>query len=144
VQGRESRAKALRDTIEAAAGKTETALVRMQQELEAHLERDIAKLTAVRETMGAYPPPEQIGQLYMRVHDIKGLGATSGYPIVSELAAQLCRIIDDDRYEFCEQSGLINDHIDAIVAMFRKRVRTPEHPEGRRILAELRRDCENR
>lgn len=39
--------------------------------------------------------PETAEALYFRAHDLKGLGTTYEYPLVTRIAASLCRMLDD-------------------------------------------------
>ena len=73
--------------------------------------------------------------LYFRAHDLKGLGATYQYPLVTRLAASLCKMMDDPTKRGTAPRTLIDAHIDAIKAVVRDQIQTDEHPTGR-ILAE--------
>jgi hypothetical protein len=122
--------------------RAEAALLRAQAELAECLGQDIVRLEAFRAEMGAAPGAEQVAQFYMRAHDLKSLGGSSGFPLVTVIASQLCQLIDDERYGFAGHAGFIDDHIDALKAVYRRKLRTPEHPAGRQILAELRQDLD--
>jgi hypothetical protein len=125
-----------------AISRAEAVIKRMQGELRECLCEDVGKLTAIREAIGLAPTPQQIAQLYMRAHDLKGLGATCGYASVTTVAGQLCRIIDATA-DFASQAGLVDDHIDAIKALVRLDIRHPEHPKARQLIADLKRDLED-
>lgn len=125
-------------------GKAEAALLRLQEEFEACVGEEIERLRAFRATFNANPTASELGHLHMLAHNLKGLGATAGFPVISQISAQLCALLDDEDYEFAEQVGLIDDHIDALSALFAQRVRTPEHPVGRQIVSQLRQDLSDR
>lgn len=129
-------------TSSAVVGKMEAALLRAQSEFAECLGQDIEKLAAFRREIGRTPTSERVAQLYMRVHDLKSLGGASGFPLVTVIGGQLCRLIDDENFDFARHAGFIDDHIDALRTAFRKRIYNPEHPAGREILAELRRDLD--
>ena len=75
--------------------------------------------------------------LYMRAHDLKGLGATYEFPLVTRLAASLCRLIEDAATRTKAPLTLIDAHIDAIKAAVRDDIKTDEHPLGKVLAAEL-------
>ncbi|WP_133254199.1 Hpt domain-containing protein [Phenylobacterium deserti] len=123
----------------------QSALAQMQGDLREALVRDVAKLEAKRAEVAAVGiSPDTVGQLYMRAHDLKSLGATCGFPAVSIVAESLCLVIDDEDYEFERQVGLIDDHIDAIKALLANDARDAAHPLAARLLEDLRRDVEYR
>jgi hypothetical protein len=122
-----------------ARSKADAALLAAQGEFAECLGQDILRIDTVWATLGSAPTKEQVAQLYMRAHDLKALGATSGFPIVTAIAAQLCQLIDDQQGFECH-AGFVADHVDALKEVFRRQIRTQEHPFGRQILSELRRD----
>ena len=73
--------------------------------------------------------------LYFRAHDLKGLGSTYEYPLVTRIAGSLCRLLDDAGARQDAPQVLIDAHVDAIRAVVRDQVKTDENPTGR-ILAE--------
>ena len=40
------------------------------------------------------PTPQGMDQLYLHAHDLKGLGATYDFPLISRIAASLCKLMD--------------------------------------------------
>lgn len=75
--------------------------------------------------------------LYMRVHDLKGLGATYEFPIVTRMAGSLCKLLDDPDKRLSAPMFLIDAHIDAIKAAVRQNIRSEDHPIGRVLMSEL-------
>jgi hypothetical protein len=75
--------------------------------------------------------------LYLRAHDLKGLGATYGFPLITRIAGLLCRLIDDKSKRLEAPMGLIDAHIDAIKAAVRDGIKTDEHPVGSILVKEL-------
>ena len=73
--------------------------------------------------------------LYFRAHDLKGLGTTYEYPLVTRIAGSLCRLLYDAGARQNAPLIIIDAHIDAIRAVVRDQVKTDENPTGR-ILAE--------
>jgi len=108
----------------------------MQQWLEA----DVTRLQDLR--VGA----ERTGWSYSALevlataaHDLKGMGETYGFPLISKLAASLCRLLETDDGKAIAQSApaLTCAHVDAIRASFRGEVRDAADPVGGATLAAL-------
>ena len=72
----------------------------------------------------------------MRAHDLKGLGATYQYPIVTRIAGSLCKLIDE-KVRMQAPLFLVDGHIDAIRAVVRDKIQTDEHPVGKMLATEL-------
>ena len=74
--------------------------------------------------------------LYFRAHDLKGLGATYGFALVTRVAGSLCRILHAD----CRMAAplfLIEAHCDAIVAIVKGDIRDEADLTGRTLAEEL-------
>jgi hypothetical protein len=80
---------------------------------------------------------ETAESLYLRAHDLKGLGATYEYPLVTRIAGSLCKMIDDPATRLEAPMFLIDAHIDAIKAAVKNGVQTDDHPMGKTIVEEL-------
>lgn len=119
-----------------AIAKAEEALKAMSSQFGQWLKDEIVKLeqaqAAIRET--GYTA-ETAEALYYRAHDLKGLGSTYQYPLVTRLAGSLCKLMDDQQKRMAAPLVLLDAHIDAIRAVVRDQIQTDEHPTGR-ILAE--------
>jgi hypothetical protein len=77
--------------------------------------------------------------LYLRAHDLKGLGTTYEYPLITRIGASLCKLIDDKDRRLTAPMPLIDGHIDAIKAAVRDEIKTDDHPVGRVLIQELER-----
>lgn len=108
----------------------------MQQWLGADVERlHEARLLAEQSGWAA----SALESLAAAAHDLKGMGATYGYPLASHLAASLCRLIETDAGKAAarEEPALVHAHVDAVRALLRDEIKTEEHPLGRAVLREL-------
>ena len=74
-------------------------------------------------------------QLFYRAHDLKGLGTTYGYPLITRIAGSLCKMLDDEDKRMAAPRLLVDAHLDAIRAIVRDQIKEEGHPMGR-ILAE--------
>ncbi len=130
-----------RFTLDAdAVARAEAALKSLSGQFSAWLQDELAKLDAARaevRVQGMTPATSET--LYMRAHDLKGLGATYEFPLVTRLAASLCKLIDEPATRTKAPLALVDAHIDAIKAVVRDEIRTDEHPMGKALATELER-----
>ena len=102
------------------------------------LQDEVTKLEASRQRVRAEGLNPETGEnLYLRAHDLKGLGATYEYPIVTRIAGSLCKMIDDPAKRMEAPLFLIDAHIDAIKAAVKGGIRTDTDPIGRALVEEL-------
>ena len=119
-----------------AIAKAEEALKAMSSQFGQWLQDEIVKLDKAQADIRSEGYNAQTAEaLYFRAHDLKGLGATYQYPLVTRLAGSLCKMMDDPAKRGTAPRTLIDAHIDAIKAVVRDQIQTDEHPTGR-ILAE--------
>ncbi|CAN5312958.1 hypothetical protein BH09PSE1_BH09PSE1_00730 [soil metagenome] len=119
-----------------AIAKAEAALKAMSSQFGQWLQDEITKLDAAQAGIRAKGlNAETAEELYFRAHDLKGLGATYQYPLVTRLAGSLCKLLDEPGKRAEAPQMLLDAHIDAIRAVVRDGIQTDEHPTGR-ILAE--------
>lgn len=121
----------------AAIARAEAALKDLSSQFGEWLNDEVNKMDAARaeiRTKGA--TAETLKDLYLRAHDLKGLGATYEFPIVTRISASLCKLIDDHA-RMRAPLFLIDAHIDAIKAMVRDNIREDTHPVGRMLVMEL-------
>ena len=119
-----------------AIAKAEEALKAMSAQFGQWLLDEITKLDKAQadiRTLGYTAPTAEA--LYFRAHDLKGLGTTYQYPLVTRLAGSLCKMLDDPDKRMRAPVTLLDAHIDAIKAVVRDQIQTDDHPTGR-ILAE--------
>ncbi|MET4683114.1 Hpt domain-containing protein [Brevundimonas faecalis] len=121
-----------------AVAKAEEALKAMSAQFGQWLQDEIVKLDAAQADIRAKGyTPETAEALYFRAHDLKGLGATYQYPLVTRIAGSLCRILDDADKRMKAPLSLIDAHVDAIRAVVRDQIQTDDHPVGRSLAEEL-------
>jgi hypothetical protein len=119
-----------------AIAKAEEALKAMSSQFGQWLQDEIVKLDAAQAAIRADGYNAQTAEgLYFRAHDLKGLGATYQYPLVTRLAGSLCKLMDDPGKRLEAPLVLIDAHVDAIKAVVRDGIQTDDHPTGR-VLAE--------
>jgi hypothetical protein len=122
----------------AALAKAEAALKGLADNFGQWMQDELTKLDAARERIrGEGYTTETAENLYFRAHDLKGLGATYGYPVVTGIAGSLCRLIDDPATRMRAPVFLLDAHIDAIKAAVRGNIRENEHPVAQALIKEL-------
>lgn len=122
----------------AAIAKAEAALKSLSGNFAQWLNDEIVKLEAARQEVRAQGlTPETVETLYLRAHDLKGLGATYEFPLITRLAGSLCKLIDDPATRLSAPMFLVDAHIDAIRACVRDDIRLDTHPVGKVLAAEL-------
>ena len=128
-------------TIDPAAfAKAEAALKSLASNFAQWLNDEIVKLETSRQTVRAQGvTTETMENLYLRAHDLKGLGTTYGYQLITRIAGSLCRLIDDKEKRATVPLELVDAHIDAIKAAVRDDIKSDEHPVGRVLVEELER-----
>lgn len=121
-----------------AIAKAEEALKAMSAQFAGWLQDEIDKMDAARAAIRADGWNAATAEtLYFRAHDMKGLGGTYQYPLVTRLAASLCRMIDEPATRLSAPLSLVDAHIDAIKAVVRDGIQTDDHPMGRALAEEL-------
>jgi hypothetical protein len=123
-----------------AIAKAEAALKSLSGQFAQWLDDEIKKLDAARAAIRDQGyTPETAESLYLRAHDLKGLGSTYEFPLITRIAASLCRMTDDAERRAKAPLFLIDAHIDAIKACVRDDIRDDSHPVGRSLVEELER-----
>ncbi|HEY1073171.1 Hpt domain-containing protein [Brevundimonas sp.] len=121
-----------------AIAKAEAALKAMSAQFGQWLQDEIVKLDQAQADIRAKGyTPETAEGLYFRAHDLKGLGATYQYPLVTRLAGSLCRLMDDADKRLQAPAAILDAHIDAIRAVVRDEIQTDDHPVGRALAETL-------
>ena len=124
----------------AAIAKAEAALKSLSGNFSQWLNDEVVKLEGARQrvrTEGV--TAETMEFLYLRAHDLKGLGTTYEYPLITRIGASLCKLIDDKDRRLTAPIALIDGHIDAIKAAVRDEIKTDDHPVGKVLIQELER-----
>ena len=121
-----------------ANAKAEEALKAMSAQFGQWLQDEIVKLDKAQSDIRSEGYNTQTAEaLYFRAHDLKGLGATYQYPLVTRLAGSLCKMMDEPAKRMATPLVLIDAHVDAIKAVVRDQIQTDDHPTGRALAETL-------
>ena len=121
--------------------KAEEALKDMRADFGAWLEEEVVKLeTAAKAVHKAGLKGDEGEELFIRAHDLRGLGTTYEFPIVTRLAASLTKMIDIPEKRAKAPVALALAHVGAIRAALSQNIRDSNDP----VAAELANELEGR
>ncbi len=129
----------LRGGFDAAAiARAEAAMASMSDQFGGWLNDELAKLEAAYAVVRKRGSGEgELEEFYRRAHDLKGLGSTYGFPIVSQFAASLCKLIDSPEGRAAAPHQILDAHVGAIIAAVKQNIKDSDHPTGKALLIEL-------
>lgn len=123
-----------------AVAKAEAALAGLSANFAQWLDDEIEKLEAARGAIRAEGMNRQTAdKLYTHAHDLKGLGTTYEFPLITRMAGSLCKLMDDQEHRASSPMYLVDAHIDAMRAAVRDNIRDTNHPIGKILAEELER-----
>lgn len=118
--------------------RAEAALKSLSGQFSQWLQDEIDKLDASRAAVQQEgPTPEAMESLYLRAHDLKGLGTTYEFPLITRIASSLCKLLDEPDKRAEPPMFLIDAHIHTIKAAVRDNIRDASHPVGKVLVEEL-------
>jgi chemotaxis protein histidine kinase CheA len=114
-----------------AIAKAEAALADLSSHFEDWLMDEIRKLEDVQARIKEEGlNPVNADQLFFRAHDLKGLGTTYGFPLITRIAGSLCKMLDEEEKRAIAPWKLVEAHLDAIRAVVRGQIKAVDHPTG--------------
>ena len=121
-----------------AIAKAEEALKAMSAQFSEWLNDEVGKLDKAQADIREKGYTAETAEaLYFRAHDLKGLGSTYEYPLVTRIAGSLCRMLDNPAARLTAPLPILDAHIDAIRAVVRDGIKTDENPTGRVLVEAL-------
>ena len=104
--------------------RAEAALAELAADFSVWMENECTRLDDARNAVRASGvTPGNRDVLFRAAHDIKGEAATFGYPLVAPLADSLCRLIEYSPDAAQLPLRLVDQHVDAILAIFHRNTR---------------------
>jgi chemotaxis protein histidine kinase CheA len=116
-----------------AIARADETLKAMAESMQHWINADIVQLQNLRLAAEAASwDAASVEALMCAAHDLKGLGATYGYPLVTQIAASLCRLTETDagKAVVARDPTLARAHVDALRAVVRDGIRSQGHPVG--------------
>src|ERR1700761_7888794 len=121
-----------------AVAKAEAALKSLSNQFAQWMQDELNKLEPARTAVKTQGMNAATGaQLYTHAHDLKGLGTTYEFPIVTRIAGSLCKLIEEPAERATAPMHLVDGHIDAIKACVRDGIKTADHPMGKALAEAL-------
>jgi chemotaxis protein histidine kinase CheA len=121
-----------------AIARAEAALKGLSSQFGQWLEDEVSKLEAARVAIRDKGVNQAtVDQLYTHAHDLKGLGSTYEFPIITQIAGSLCRLLGEADTRLQAPLYLVDAHINAIRASVRDNIKTTEDPIGRGLAEAL-------
>ena len=115
----------------AAVARAEEALKALSSQFGQWMQDEMVKLEAAEKAIREEGYNDQTSEgLYLRAHDLKGLGTTYEYPLVTRIAGSLCRLMDNAERRMNAPWPLVEAHISAIRAVVRDKIQDENHPVG--------------
>jgi len=123
---------------DAAIARAESALDDMRGDFALWLEDEVERLEAAAKSVMADGIDTPAGaNLFEVAHDLRGLGTTYQFPIITRMAASLCKMIETDEKRAKAPGMLAVAHAHAIRAALRQNIRTTDDKVGATLLNEL-------
>ena len=119
-----------------AIARADETLKAMAGSMQHWIEADIGQLQAARlAAEAANWDAASVEGLMGVAHDLKGVGATYGFPLVTQIAASLCRLTETDagKAVVARDPTLARAHVDALRAVVRDQVRSDADATGRAL-----------
>jgi HPt (histidine-containing phosphotransfer) domain-containing protein len=128
------------DASDDPVARAEAALKQLSSEFGTWMESECERLDAARHDVKrqGFTAKTQ-DALFRAAHDIKGEAPTFGYPAVASVADSLCRLIEHAPQATHIPIVLVEQHVDAVRAIFREYSRT-DHAEIAQALVQRLRD----
>jgi chemotaxis protein histidine kinase CheA len=121
-----------------AVKRAEQAIDDLKEEFAVWIVEDVNRLAETRGAYGQQIDGETLGNLYRASHDLKGQAATFDFPLISRVAASLCKLTDDAG-DAKLPMNLIDAHVDAIKIIVRDGIKDPSNPVASVLAEELER-----
>jgi len=120
------------------ATKAEQSVQLLAKDFKVWLEEVIATMQAQRQQIGQNALTKHATEeLYTQVLEVKSLGETYGYALITRFAHSLCRLLIKLKDHQAAPTALVDAHIDAIKAALRGDMKAADHPVGSVLAKEL-------
>lgn len=123
---------------EAMIARAENALNGLKSEFGAWLGEEVAKLEDHLKACKSEGLTGEMGEmLFTSAHDLRGLGSTYEFPIITRIAASLSKLIETKEQRKQVPMGLVEAHVGAIRAAIIQNIRDSNDPIGAQLAEEL-------
>lgn len=98
-------------------------------------------IAAYEQFRDAKSSERDVSNLFRAAHDIRGQASVFGYPLASEIAGSLSKLLDKIEPDYLPIQ-LIAHHVDAVKAVYRNNIRDHANPVATQIIFNLRKAIE--
>ena len=133
-----------------ALARAEAAIAELQQDYPSWLDDDYRRLQLAFDDALAEPEKrrEHFRRLFHAAHEMRGMGESIGYPLVTRIGRSLCMLIEalDDSLDRVgeEDVELVRAHVDALAAVVRDNVSGQGDEIARELAVSLEQTVEKR
>ncbi|PWE16602.1 Hpt domain-containing protein [Marinicauda salina] len=125
-------------TDPAAVARAEAALDELRHEFRGWLEEEVEKLEAAMAKVRSEGLAGEAGEeLFNVAHDLRGLGTTYEFPIVTRICASLAKLIETEEKRAAAPKKLVDAHVGAVRAALLQNVRDECDEIGRQLVETL-------
>jgi len=118
--------------------RAESALNNLKSEFGEWLAEEVAKLEEYLKAAKSQGMGGDMGEmLFTSAHDLRGLGTTYEYPIITRIAASLSKLIETPEQRETVPMSLVEAHVGAIKAAIIQNIRNADDPIGAQLAEEL-------
>jgi chemotaxis protein histidine kinase CheA len=117
--------------------RAEQAMEELKSEFTNWIVEDVNRLASTRGAYEARRSRVTLATLYRAAHDLKGQGTTFDFPLISRVAASLCRLTDEGTEANRIPMTLIDAHVDAIKIIVRDDIKDPSNAMASILAGEL-------
>lgn len=118
--------------------RAEKALDLMSVEFDDWLAEEVEKLLIARNLVTADGlNNDTFEKLYMASHDLKGQGETYGYPLITQVCASLCKLLDTAPQHSDIPADIIDHHVNTVRNMMKMKMKQADHPQGSAVANRL-------
>jgi HPt (histidine-containing phosphotransfer) domain-containing protein len=135
---REAVAKETSDWSDDPVARAEKALADLSPQFAAWMDAECDRLDEARRKLAKNPDASSKTALFHAAHDIKGEAATFGFPAVASAAESLCRLVEHTPDIARVPEKLIDQHVDAVRAIYREYARSDGKQLAARLIKRLR------
>ena len=127
-------------SLEAILEAVDAGIATLQQDYESELLAELTRLGEMFEGLSQAESAqrgETIDALYQVAHDMRGLAGSFGYPLLTQVANSLCRVIDDREKREELPDDVVACHVGAMRAIAAGKVKGDGGRQGRDLIRSL-------
>jgi len=101
------------------------------------VDEDLKKIQAAFDDLKADGSKENLEKVFEIAHDMKGQGGSFGYPLITTVANDLCRMVEHLESAGAKETEVIRLHIDTMRVIITSRMEGDGGPAGEELLSGL-------